>query len=438
MQFDSQTSQFISTNFFEEKATDDESYKSVVRIFDATIVFPFAAFLVVSYLVFIYSSRIVTYAEGYIKGDVENESQSSSATTNENVENESQSNSETAPSLLKLFKESRLITFINSKIDKIKCTCCTAAAGINHDNGYEIIGSPIRDKQEVDRKIRIFSLSLASIFLTLTLLAFHVMASMRVIEYGNEVLYDKDDNRNSNGATDSSNGIVTEHSGNDDQCLPIIYVVFSYLPTVSLIIVLLASLILIACNEKELSLFLQVSLGLCLVYLGFYFLPYMLLAFINDPIKTIFIYTMEALFILCIFLLIYSLCFSINESRQNIFLIFPFTIIWYQLRHPYLMGSGASIAYFLIILIFLLRLGNFNDFQAAHNLTLPIAVIILSVFVLKPLFKYIFKPSSKEDVDDVTKLIQKVQQLIEKTDSRHTTQPNNPQDGAHNTTLQSP
>ena len=147
----------------------------------------------------------------------------------------------------------------------------------------------------------------------------------------------------------------------------------------------------------------------------------MLLAFINDPIKTLFIYIMGALFILSFYLLTYNLCFLIDLSLHQltekkilikIILIVPSTISC-LIRHPYFTGSGASIAYFVTILIFLLRLGNFNDFQAAHNLTLPVIVIVFSVFVLKPFYKYIFKLSEE---DDVTKLTNKMQALIQKID----------------------
>ena len=47
-------------------------------------------------------------------------------------------------------------------------------------------------------------------------------------------------------------------------------------------------------------------------------------------------------------------------------------------------------------------------------------VIILSVLVLKPFYKYIFKESKE---DDVIKLIQKTQQLIQRIDCQ-TIQPN--------------
>ena len=68
MQFESQTTSYISTYYFETKVRDEENYKSVVRIFVASIYFPCATFVVVSYLVFIYSDRISVHDIEYIKG----------------------------------------------------------------------------------------------------------------------------------------------------------------------------------------------------------------------------------------------------------------------------------------------------------------------------------------------------------------------------------
>ena len=529
MQFDSQRTQYISTNFIEEKSTDEESYKSVVRIFDTTIIFPFATFLVVSYLAFSYSNRIVIYAIEHIKGDNEKDKKSSKSLTMKSVfitlllvpikqklnslkqklislkdkvvnkcrktrhgydsincagqdeqgttegqdskqdttqngkqdskqdttQNGKQDSKQDTTQNGK--QDSKQDTTQNGKQDSKQDTTQNGKQDSKQDttqNGkqdskQDSKPNSIQDKIQ-HRRIRIFSLSLTSMLLCFALLAFQIMASLRVIEYGNEVLYDKDNDRNSKGDINSSNGTVTEHDGDDDQCIPIIYVVFSFFPSVSLILVLFLSLILIGRsynlnNEDEdlaLGLFLQVSLGGFLVYLGAYFLPYMLLAFINDPIKTIFIYIMGASSILCLCLLTYSLCFSINSSllllkKRNFpgkLILIPSTwqlITWYLIRHPYLTGSGASLAYFLIIVIFLLRLGNFNDFQAAHNLTLPIIAIVISIFVLKPFYKYIFQ-ASKED--DVTKLTKEMQQLIKKIDPL-ITQTNNTHKRARSKTL---
>ena len=71
MQFESQTAQYISTNFFEKKAKDEKNYKSIVTIFGILTYFPFATFTVVSYLAFTYSNRIAIYASKYLKVDVD-------------------------------------------------------------------------------------------------------------------------------------------------------------------------------------------------------------------------------------------------------------------------------------------------------------------------------------------------------------------------------
>ena len=128
------------------------------------------------------------------------------------------------------------------------------------------------------------------------------------------MLYDDNDNH---GSMDTSGGTGNDghayNLGNDDQCVPIVYVATSFIPTVLLISFLVLKSSEVCFNwfknaGESLGIFLQLSLGTFLVYLGFYFLPYMLLAFINDPIQTAFIYMMGASFILCVYLLTYSVC----------------------------------------------------------------------------------------------------------------------------------
>ena len=51
------------------------------------------------------------------------------------------------------------------------------------------------------------------------------MASVKLIQYGNEVLYDDNDDQSYN-------------LSKDDQCVPIVYVVCSFLPSVSLILMI--------------------------------------------------------------------------------------------------------------------------------------------------------------------------------------------------------
>ena len=66
----------------------------------------------------------------------------------------------------------------------------------------------------------IFAIIVASILLFLTLFSFHVMASVRLIQYGNEVLYDDNDDYDSVGFPTTDMVTDDDHSydvGRDDQ-----------------------------------------------------------------------------------------------------------------------------------------------------------------------------------------------------------------------------
>ena len=130
---------------------------------------------------------------------------------------------------------------------------------------------------------------------------------MKLIQYGNEVLYDDNDDQGYN-------------LSNDDQCVPIVYVVCSFVPTLLLVTAFVQFILCFKfCSPQRsdsreivLGLILQYSLGGCLVYLGFYFLPYMLLLFIHDPIQSALVYMMlsSVILIICIFTYI---CVSLSQ-----------------------------------------------------------------------------------------------------------------------------
>ena len=173
----------------------------------------------------------------------------------------------------------------------------------------------------------IFAIIVASILLILTLFSFHVVASVRLIQYGNEVLYDDNDDYDSIGFPTTDMVTDDDHSydvGKDDQCVPIVYVACSFLPTVPLFAALLLEIkqcIIIGIKsliskpkqlvnvDKAIGSLLQASLGGFLVYLGFYFAPFMLLAFINYPIQATLIYVIGASCIFCVYLLTYGIIF---------------------------------------------------------------------------------------------------------------------------------
>lgn len=207
----------------------------------------------------------------------------------------------------------------------------------------------------------------------------------------------------------------------DDQILPFLYVASSFIPTVVYAVLIVKFMVATSkrCRKFKnsaddedvdecLGAFLQHSIGAFLVYLGFYFLPYMILAFINDPIQTAFIYIIAASFILCVYLLTYSTLFYIlflledydQEKSKCKELMIRSSYATFAL------GSGLSIAYFLIILIFVITLGNFHNFQAVENLTLPIIIALITLFVFKPSYKFIKTSFKKINIATTSNVIQ--------------------------------
>ena len=375
MQFDSETSQFINTNFFEAEAKDEKSYQTIRTIFNIFIGLPFATFIVLSYLALAYSDRIAVYAMRYIM----------------------------------------VGHFMLSSKEKISSSFWSFFFADDYDancNGHgnnpeNVDGEDDGQDGKSDRKATILRISFAFIFLTLTLFAFHITACVKLIQYGNEVLYQHED-YDAGSLTDDG------ESTRNDRGLPISYVVVSLFFGVIIILtwIVLQLMIILYCgfcksntdqaspvstDNEVLGAFAQVSLGGFVGYLGFYFAPYMLLAFIHDPIKTTFIYMMGALFIVCLYFLIKSIadCYSASASSSHLRLI-------QKLELLFAFGSGTSLAYFLMIVIFLFMLGNFDDFQAVHNLTLPIIIVLVPVLVLKPLYGNFFKPSGENNVTNET------------------------------------
>ena len=314
------------------------------------------------------------------------------------------------------------------------------------------------------------------LILGIALFVFHILASIKLINYGNEVLYDENDDHGSPKFAIGGNDDNEYNILDDDQCVPIVYTAVSFLPSAILIIgsAIGYSYILMeflrgsekfnetccakclywfwsrmdngnkdidfynttadesnGCNNNNnanhknpfstlirvfkkskgedlkkaaqciaeihktdhtLGLLFMTSFGGFLVYLGFYFLPYMALAFINDPIQTGFIYLMGASFAFSIF--------TINKAAFS-YIAKKMGCKWLE-RDAKLIpvtATGISIAYFLIIFLFILTLGNFHDFQAIENLTLPIIIGLLSLFVIKPGIKYAKAEAKRQKLD---------------------------------------
>lgn len=342
-QFEGKTAQFISPYYYEIKARDEDHYNSIVRIFAAGIIFPCVAFIVFGYLVFFYC---------------------------------------------KWLRTTKLVTMFITN-------------GFSNNNNLEESNNSMNNSETKGAKSRtsiVVSLILVSALLSLTLFAFHIIASVRFIQYGNEVLYDDNDDQ----------GYALR---NDDQCVLIVYVVCSFMPTVSLTLFLIIVTIVLCIKSRSsqvdnktdeaLGLFLHYSLGAFLVYLGFYFLPYMVFAFIHDPFQSALVYMMLSSLILSICLFAYfliSVCvvgFLFYQKELS-----KWDSMSRLLTSGFTFASGLSITYFLTVLILIITLGNLHDFQGMENLTLSLFIALLSLFLLKPSLVHIKSFLEKSPTND--------------------------------------
>ena len=169
-----------------------------------------------------------------------------------------------------------------------------------------------------------------------------------------------------------------------------------------------------------------------ITYIGCYFMPYMLLAFIHDPLLTIFTYIMMLLFTCCVYLLflgawsLYKFCKGDDittdeytkcehttadenkEDQRNTKLAKLFDTLLYSYM---VWAVASSVIIFLFVIIYIITLGSFDDFEELKNLTPSLLIAVLGIFLLKPglkLAKKTFKgTSNNEDNKDDKKKTKK-------------------------------
>ena len=395
MLFESKSTQFISTYYFETKARDKDNYKCIVRIFAVGIIFPCATFIVFGYLVFFYSKWIAKFATKYITNGFDNKVNQEIKDNKVNQEIKAGKNIPMNNSKTRLVKKEATHPFHSKKAGSIE----NNNFEMKNKSDFENTSIDLSSKDQYNKRIRIvISLILVFAFLSFALLAFHIIASVKLIQYGNEVLYDDNDDQ----------GYALR---NDDQCVLIVYVVCSFMPTVSLTLFLIIVTIVLCIKSRSsqvdnttdeaLGLYLQFSLGGFLVYLGFYFLPYMVFAFIHDPFQSALVYMMLSSLILSICLFAYfliSVCvvgFLFYQKELS-----KWDSMSRLLTSGFTFASGLSITYFLTVLILIITLGNLHDFQGMENLTLSLFIALLSLFLLKPSLVHIKSFLEKSPTND--------------------------------------
>ena len=124
------------------------------------------------------------------------------------------------------------------------------------------------------------------------------------------------------------------------------------------------------------------------IYIGCYFMPYMLLAFIHDPLLTTLTYLTLALFIVCIYLICLGVCNLYKLKHKTLYSNikrekFPDYILYSCM----VWAMAFSLSMFLFVVTYILTLGSFDDFRDIKYLMPSLPLAVVSLFLIKPLYK---------------------------------------------------
>ena len=193
--------------------------------------------------------------------------------------------------------------------------------------------------------------------LIILLFSFHIVAMVRLHEYISGVFLEST-------TTDVKNSEI-------EGFLLASHIVFSFIPLIAAIVYL----IYYVCKEESMELLVEALLILNIIYLG-YFLPYMIIAFVDNPLHAIFVYILLLIFIAFVPLMLF---------------IVAAVILHFRLKDPDdedktfamtfgMMGITFTGGYYLACLVFLFTIGGFNNFKDLRNLLWLVLGTILTAF----------------------------------------------------------
>ena len=256
-------------------------------------------------------------------------------------------------------------------------------------------------KLQYYKLIRRIPVTFTSLAVCLSFLAIHLFSIRRFIQYGDDVL----------------------GSENYTNKMPIVHAILSL---VMITIGVLLSVIILAIritkskgsteskrnDNRQWTLMLPaVVMSINIIYIGCYFLPYMLLAFITNPFLTFFIYLMLVLFICCVYVICLGACYLYEffkekkyenlESDKNyenlksgrVVIKFLYTLVYSCMAW----AIAFSVITFLFIITFIITLGRLADFEELNNLAPSLVIAAVGYFLLKPPYKYLTKETEGEN-----------------------------------------
>ena len=302
------------------------------------------------------------------------------------------------------------------------------------------------NKWKIDR----IPLLILSISLNIALFAFHILSAVEIIKYGNDVLQSHQDS--SKDHSSSPTATVT---------ISFIMIIATYISAVLISVYRLhkglcfdTKSLLVALNFLA-----SMSVTINIIHIVCYFLPYMLLAFIYNPLQTCVTYLALGFYALGAYLLLwiakycitsYIKLFNFHTSVNDLiggslgfYAPESYTaensesvdgkdikrvricscIVFYTVFVLFATGMVLAVVYFSAAILYVLTLGSLNDFEVIQNLVPPLLIGLLTYFVIKPTYKQAKQNINLDDESRIEKLHTKEDTQIEirhdSTDLQH-------------------
>ena len=152
-------------------------------------------------------------------------------------------------------------------------------------------------------------------------------------------------------------------------------------------------------NKEWLLMMTAAVISMNFIYVGCYFLPYMLWAFIHNPFLTIFTHAMLVLVIVCLYLICLAIwrlvklcckkCKNDNGDKATKILN---TMSFFCMA----LGITSSVVIFLYVSTYIITLGRFGDFEELNNLAPSLLIAVLGLFLLKPVYNHVMTDKNKD------------------------------------------
>ena len=207
----------------------------------------------------------------------------------------------------------------------------------------------------------------SSLLITFLLLQLHSFSSFEFVKYGNEILHD------------------------DDLFLPYLHVACSWLAIIGLYATCIAIAVYFYKTKKEdinedkvINHLIASIIALNIIYIVCYFSPFMLLAFIRDPLVTTLTYCMIMVFIFTITWLEILLC---KQFENCLVFTGVYKALFILTSIALFISFNNIFVTFIIFVSSIIALGSFNDFQSLQTLLLSLLVGLVSFSIAKPVYE---------------------------------------------------